>query len=107
MVPGTKEELRHLVTETTLETYEELSYQLVRMLDQVKHNEKLSEYEKNDEVMLNIMGYIKSCTNEIIIEVLGEILGLNEKHSHEHHQNQEHGHVCENEHNQEHSHHQT
>ncbi|MDO5425071.1 MAG: hypothetical protein Q4F41_15210 [Eubacteriales bacterium] len=76
MAPKTKEELRTLVTNTTLETYEELSYQLIKMLDQVKHDEKLSEYQKNDEVMLNIMGYIKSCTNEIIIEVLSEVLEL-------------------------------
>ena len=51
MVPTKKEELRNLVTQTTLETYEELT-------------------------PLHMMGFVKSCTNEIIIEVLGEILGL-------------------------------
>lgn len=76
MVPTTKEDLRNLVTQTTLETYEELTPQLVMLLDQVKHNDKLTESQKNDEIMLNMMGYVKSCTNEIIIEVLAEILGL-------------------------------
>ena len=76
MVPTTIEDLRNLVTQTTLETYEELTPQLVMLLDQVKHNDKLTESQKNDEIMLNMMGYVKSCTNEIIIEVLAEILGL-------------------------------
>lgn len=76
MVPTSKEELKKLVTQATLETYEELSPQLVVLLDQVKHNDQLTEAQKNDEIMLNMMGYVKSCTNEIIIEVLAEILGL-------------------------------
>lgn len=76
MVPTSKEELKKLVTQATLETYEELSPQLIVLLDQVKHNDQLTESQKNDEIMLNMMGYVKSCTNEIIIEVLAEILGL-------------------------------
>lgn len=76
MVPTSKEELKKLVTQATLETYEELSPQLIVLLDQVKHNGQLTEAQKNDEIMLNMMGYVKSCTNEIIIEVLAEILGL-------------------------------
>ena len=76
MVPTTKEELKKRVTQATLETYEELSPQLIVLLDQVKHNDQLTEAQKNDEIMLNMMGYVKSCTNEIIIEVLAEILGL-------------------------------
>lgn len=76
MVPTSKEELKKLVTQATLETYEELSPQLIMLLDQVKHNDQLTEAQKNDEIMLNMMGYVKSCTNEIIIEVLAEILGL-------------------------------
>jgi hypothetical protein len=76
MVPTTKEALSQLVTQTTLSTYEELSPQLIVLLDKVKHNEELTDAEKNDEIMLNIMGYIKSCTNEIIIDVLAEILGV-------------------------------
>ncbi|MDO4343790.1 MAG: hypothetical protein Q4C50_03200 [Eubacteriales bacterium] len=76
MVPTTKDDLAKMVTQTTLETYEELTPQLVMLLDQVKHNDQLTEAQKNDEIMLNMMGYVKSCTNEIIIEVLAEILGL-------------------------------
>ena len=76
MIPTSKEELKKLVTQATLETYEELSPQLIVLLDQVKHNDQLTEAQKNDEIMLNMMGYVKSCTNEIIIEVLAEILGL-------------------------------
>jgi hypothetical protein len=79
MVPTTKEQLSNLVTEITLDTYEELSPQLIKLLDEVKHNETLDEFQKNDEVMLNVMGYIKSCTNEILINVLSKILGLDEE----------------------------
>lgn len=76
MVPATKEALSQMVTQSTLETYEELTPQLIMLLDKVKHNDELSDAEKNDEIMLNIMGFIKSCTNEIIIDVLAEILGI-------------------------------
>lgn len=76
MIPVNKQELTKLVTQTTIETYEELSPQLIALLDQVKHNQELTESQKNDEIMLNMMGYVKSCTNEIIVEVLAEILGL-------------------------------
>ena len=76
MVPRTKEELSKLVSDTTVETYEELTPQLIMLIDQTKHNEKLTEAQKQDEILLHMMGYIKSCTNEIIIEVLSEILGL-------------------------------
>ena len=76
MVPRTKEELTKLVSETTIEMYEELTPQLIRMIDETKHNENLAEAQKQDEISLHMMGYVKSCTNEIIIEVLAEILGL-------------------------------
>ena len=78
MVPVNKEDLRRLVTQTTVETYEELTPQLIRLIDETKHNEKLTEAQKQDEISLHMMGYVKSCTNEIIIEVLSEILGLTE-----------------------------
>ena len=78
MVPVKKEDLRKLVTETTVEIYEELTPQLIRLIDETKHNEQLTEAQKQDEISLHIMGYVKSCTNEIMIEVLSEILGLNE-----------------------------
>ncbi|MCI7812470.1 MAG: hypothetical protein SO016_05800 [Lachnospiraceae bacterium] len=76
MVPRTKKELSKLVTETTVDIYEDLTPQLIMLLDQTKHNEKLTEAQKQDEILIHMMGYIKSCTNEIIIDVLAEILGL-------------------------------
>ena len=76
MVPRSKEELRNMVSQTTIETYEELTPQLIQLIDQTKHDESLTEAQKQDEISLHMMGYIKSCTNEIIIEVLAEILGL-------------------------------
>lgn len=76
MVPVKKEELRKLVTQTTVELYEELTPQLIQLIDQTKHDESLTEAQKQDEISLHMMGYVKSCTNEIIIEVLAEILGL-------------------------------
>ena len=66
MVPTKKEELRNLVTQTTLETYEELTPHLVQLINETNRNPALTD----------MMGFVKSCTNEIIIEVLGEILGL-------------------------------
>ena len=76
MVPRSKEELRNMVSQTTIETYEELTPQLIQLIDQTKHDESLTEAQKQDEISLHMMGYIKSCTNEIIIEVLAELLGL-------------------------------
>lgn len=76
MVPGTKEELRKLVSETTIEMYEEMTPQLIKLIDETKHNDSLTEAQKQDEISLHMLGYTKACTNEIIIEVLGEILGL-------------------------------
>lgn len=76
MVPRTKEELRKLVSDTTVEMYEEMTPQLIKLIDETKHNESLTEAQKQDEISLHMLGYTKACTNEIIIEVLGEILGL-------------------------------
>ena len=76
MVPMKKDGLRKLVTQTTLEIYEELTPQLIQLIDQTKHDDSLTEAQKQDEISLHMMGYVKSCTIEIIIEVLGEILGL-------------------------------
>ncbi|MCB6202952.1 hypothetical protein [Extibacter muris] len=78
MVPVNKEDLRKLVTQTTVETYEELTPQLIQLIEGTRHDEELTEAQKQDEISLHMMGYIKSCTNEIIIEVLSEILGLTE-----------------------------
>lgn len=76
MVPTSKEELKKLVTQTTIETYEDMSPQLIQLIEETKQNESLSEGQKQDEISLHMMGYMKSCTNEIIVEVLAEILGL-------------------------------
>lgn len=78
MVPVKKEELRKLVTETTVEIYEELTPQLIQLINETKNDGSLTEAQKQDEISLHMMGYVKSCTNEIIIEVLTEILGLSE-----------------------------
>ncbi|MCI9379957.1 MAG: hypothetical protein HFG88_02785 [Dorea sp.] len=76
MVPIKKEDLRKMVTQTTVEMYEELTPQLIRLIEETKHNDTLTEAQKQDEISLHMLGYVKSCTNEIIIEVLAEILGL-------------------------------
>lgn len=79
MVPVTKKDLRTLVSQTTIETYEEMTPQLVQLIDMTRKDERLSDAQKWDEISLHMLGYVKSCTNEIIIEVLAEILGLNDK----------------------------
>ena len=76
MVPIKKEDLRKMVTQTTVAMYEELTPQLIRLIEETKHNDTLTEAQKQDEISLHMLGYVKSCTNEIIIEVLAEILGL-------------------------------
>ena len=78
MVPVKKEDLRKMVTQKTLDIYEDLTPQLIQLIDQTKHDDSLSEAQKQDGISLHMMGYIKSCTNEIIIEVLAEILGIQE-----------------------------
>lgn len=76
MVPANKTELRKMITQTTVEMYEELTPQLIQLIDQTKKDPNLTEAQKQNEISLHMMGYIKSCTNEIMIEVLAEILGL-------------------------------
>ncbi|MEF9839727.1 MAG: hypothetical protein RR791_02075 [Lachnospiraceae bacterium] len=76
MVPTSKEALTKLVSQTTIEMYEEFTPQLIQLIDQTKHNEELTESQKQDEISLHMLGYMKACTNEIIIDVLAEILGL-------------------------------
>lgn len=76
MVPTRKDDLRKMVTQTTIETYEELTPQLVQLIEKTKRDDTLSEAQKQDEISLHLLGYVKSCTNEIIVEVLAEILGL-------------------------------
>ncbi|MGN1377324.1 MAG: hypothetical protein ACI4V6_03145 [Dorea sp.] len=76
MVPTKKEDLRKLVTQTTMEIYEELTPQLIQLINETNQNPALTEAQRQDEISLHMMGYVKSCTNEIMIEVLAEILGL-------------------------------
>lgn len=76
MVPRTKEELRKLVSGITVEMYEEMTPQLIRLIDETNKNNQLTEAQKQDEISLHMLGFTKACTNEIMIEVLGEILGL-------------------------------
>lgn len=77
MVPRTKEELNKLVSQQTIETYEELAPQLIQMIDMTNKRTDLTDKQKEDEISLHMMAYVKSCTNEILVEVLAEILGLN------------------------------
>lgn len=79
MVPTKKEDLRNLVTETTKEVYEELTPPLIQLINQTQRNPGLTDAQKQDEISVHMMGYVKSCTNEIIIEVLSEILGLGDE----------------------------
>ena len=76
MVPRTKDELRKLVSGITVEMYEEMTPQLIRLIDETNKNTELTEAQKQDEISLHMLGFTKACTNEIMIEVLGEILGL-------------------------------
>ena len=46
MVPQTKEELRRLVSETTIEMYEEMTPQLIKLIDETKHDDSLTEAQK-------------------------------------------------------------
>ncbi len=78
MVPTKKDDLRKMVTQTTVEMYEELTPQLIQLIEKTKHDDTLTEAQKQDEISLHMLGYVKSCTNEIIIEVLAEILGLDD-----------------------------
>ena len=79
MVPTKKKDLQELVTETTKDIYEDLAPQLIQMINETKMNPELTDAQKQDEISLHMMGYVKSCTNEIIIEVLAHILGLEEE----------------------------
>lgn len=78
MVPTRKDDLRRMVTQTTIETYEELTPKLIQLIENTKKDDTLTEAQKQDEISLHMLGYVKSCTNEIIVEVLAEILGLDD-----------------------------
>ena len=46
MVPVKKEDLRKMVTQKTLDIYEDLTPQLIQLIDQTKHDDSLSEAQK-------------------------------------------------------------
>ena len=68
-----------MAPQTTIETYEELTPQPISLIQETNAKTELTESQRQDEISLHMMGYIKSCTNEIIIEVLAEILGLEDE----------------------------
>ena len=63
MVPRTKAELRKLVSEITVEMYEEMTPQLIRLIDETNKNTELTEAQRQDEISLHMMGFTKACTN--------------------------------------------
>ena len=67
------------MTDTTVEIYEELTPQLVKLDSGYEEEYRTDRGQKQDEISLHMMGYVKSCTNEIIIQVLSEILGLEDE----------------------------
>lgn len=74
MKPKNREELSKLVSETTIETYEELAPQLMQLIEQAQNRTDLTGEQLQAELMLSMMAYIKSCTNEIITEVFAQVL---------------------------------
>ena len=70
MVPTKKDDLRKMVTQTTIETYEELTPQLIQLIEKTKRDDTLSEAQKQDEISLHLLGYVKSCTKRYIYLVL-------------------------------------
>ena len=66
MVPTRKEDLRKLVTNTTIEMYEELTPQLVQLIRETESNEELTEAQKQNEISLHMMLIISSTIHQII-----------------------------------------
>ena len=70
MVPVTKKDLRNLVSQTTIETYEELTPKLIQLIDMTKKNPDLTDAQKSDEISLHMLGYVKSCTTRLSLRCL-------------------------------------
>ena len=66
MVPTKKEELRNLVTQTTLETYEELTPHLVQLINETNRNPELTEAQKQDEISLHMMGFVNPAPMKLL-----------------------------------------
>ncbi|MFT3985694.1 MAG: hypothetical protein QM697_17480 [Lachnospiraceae bacterium] len=69
----TAEEIRQLVNRATAEVYEDLTPELIMLIDKTKRRTDIRDGEKSDEIMVDTIGFIKSCTNEIMIEVLTKL----------------------------------
>ena len=68
---------KNIIPFPTLKFAEDLGYEVFSFeVDETNKNTQLTEAQKQDEISLHMMGFTKACTNEIMIEVLGEILGL-------------------------------
>ena len=74
-------DLRRLVSDTTVDIYEALAPQLGKSLSEIQNRTDLTPEQKSDEILLDMIGYVKSCTNEILIQVLCEVLHLEEEES--------------------------
>ena len=73
MVPTKKEELRDLVTQTTMETYEELTPHLVQLINETNSNPELTESQKQDEISLHMMGFVKCLEKSLDCEIVEKI----------------------------------
>ncbi len=69
----TAEEIRQLVNQATAEVYEDLTPELIMLIDKTKRRTDITDGEKSDEIMVDTIGFIKSCTNEIMIEILTKL----------------------------------
>ena len=61
MIPVKKEDLRKLVTDTTVEIYEELTPQLVKLIQDTKKNTELTEGQKQDEISVQMRSSYRFC----------------------------------------------
>lgn len=69
----TEEEIRTLVSQASNDVYEDLTPELIMLIDKTRHRTDITDGEKSDEIMVDTIGFLKSCTNEILIEVLTKI----------------------------------
>lgn len=73
-IKESEKKIRDLVSQTSNRVYEDLTPELIMLIDKTKRRTDLTDGEKSDEIMVDMVGFIKSCTNEIIIEVLTKLL---------------------------------
>ncbi len=70
----TQSEIRELVSTASNEVYEDMIPELIMRIDQTKHRKDLTDGEKSDEITVDTIGFLKSCTNEVLIAVLTKLL---------------------------------